>query len=370
MRRLVLLTILTSLASIGTANAVEPKTVELKIATALPDLSQFMVDMREGAKVIKEQTDGRVILKIYGGGSVGNDKKVLRKILMGQLHGGAFTPSTLQDKYGDLNLYGLPFVFRSAEEVTYVREKMDAKIIKGLEDAGFVSFGFSGASFAVLFSQTPVRGVKDLAGKKVWVPEGDPISYAAMKDLGLAPVTLPLTDVMTGLQTGLLDIVAVPPVTALLLQWYTKVKYMTRMPILYTMGYMAIQKKAFDQLSEPDQIVFRSVMTDIYKKFDEASWIEDAEATEALINKKIESVQPDEEEMAEIRSLIMKTNRRMGEEGVFSISLFDEMLGHLAGFRAQQEAEPAPVAKTCETADDLAANACPVEESGTLFDSA
>jgi hypothetical protein len=136
---------------------------------------------------------------------------------------------------------------------------------------------------------------------------------------------------------------------------------------------MAIQKKAFDRLSESDQAVFRSVMTDVYKKFDEASWTEDAEATEALINKKIESVQPDEEEMAEIRSLIMKTNRRMGEEGIFSITLFDEMLKHLADFREQQEAEPEPRANSCGTADDdesLAANACPVEQSGTLFDSA
>lgn len=368
MRRLVLLSILSSLALIGAANA-----VELKIATALPENSQFMIDMREGAAAIKAQTEGRVILKIYGGGSQGNDKKVLQKIQIGQLHGGAFTPSTLQDKYGDLNLYGLPFVFRSADEVIYVREKMDARMIQGLEDAGFVSFGFSGAAFAVLFSQTPVHGVKDLAGKKVWVPEGDPISYAAMKDLGLAPVTLPLTDVMTGLQTGLLDIVAIPPVTALLLQWYTKVNYMTRMPILYTMGYMAIQKKAFDRLSESDQAVFRSVMNDVYKKFDEASWTEDAEATEALINKKIESVQPDEEEMAEIRSLIMKTNRRMGEDGIFSITLFDEMLKHLADFRAQQEAEPDPAANSCGSADgdkSITASACPVEQSGTLFDSA
>ncbi len=363
MRRLVLLTILMSLALIDAANA-----VQIKIATALPENSQFMIDMRAGAAAIKEQTDGRVILKIYGGGSQGNDKKVLQKIQIGQLHGGAFTPSTLQDKYGNLNLYGLPFVFKSADEITYVRTKMDAKIIKGLEDAGFVSFGFSGASFAILFSQTPVHGISDLKGKKVWVPEGDPISYAAMKDLGLAPVTLPLTDVMTGLQTGLLDIVAVPPVTALLLQWYTKVKYMTKMPILYTMGYMAIQKKSFDRLSESDQKIFRNVMEAVYKKFDKASWKEDADATSALENKKIEVVQPNEIEMAEIRELIMKTNRRLGEEGIFSIGLFDEMLQHLADFRAQKQRADEPQA--CTGSDDpTVATVCPVEPAASPFDS-
>lgn len=317
--------------------------VQLKIATAAPENSSWMQDMRAGFARIKEQTDGRVDLKIYGGGIQGSDKKVLQKIKVGQLHGGAFTPGSLADRYGSINLFSLPFVFNSPEEVEYVRERMDATILKGLEDAGFVSFGFSGGGFAVLFSQTPVRTVAELKGKKVWVPEGDPISYAAMKDLGLSPVTLPITDVLTGLQTGLLDIVAVPPVTALVLQWHTKVRYMLKVPILYTMGLMAIDKRAFGRLSEADQQVVRDVMGEVYRKFDEESWQTEEEATVALKNAKIEPVFADEAEMKRIREIINKTNRRLGEERVYSLALYEQMLGHINDFRNNTKAVIEPV---------------------------
>ena len=72
----------------------------------------------------------------------------------------------------------------------------------------------------MILGNAPVRSLDDLNNKKVWVPEGDEISYAGMEALDLSPVTLPLTDVLTGLQTGLLDVVATPPVGALVLQWH------------------------------------------------------------------------------------------------------------------------------------------------------
>ena len=84
------------------------------------------------------------------------------------------------------------------------------KRIVELEEAGFVMFGFAGGVFARFLSNTPVRSVDDLKGKKVWVPEGDQISYRAMEALNLSPVTLPVTDVLTGLQpqVGLIQIVS------------------------------------------------------------------------------------------------------------------------------------------------------------------
>ena len=158
---------------------------------------------------------------------MGNDTTVLGRIRIGSLQGGAFTPTALASQYSDLNLYGLPLIFDSEEEAAYVRERLDAKLQRGLEEAGFVNFGFAGGGFAVVMSNTPVDELEDLKGKKVWVPEGDSISYASMEALSLSPVTLPLTDVLTGLQTGLIDIVAMSPIGALVLQWHTKVKYLS-----------------------------------------------------------------------------------------------------------------------------------------------
>ena len=210
--------------------------VTLKIATATPDGTQWMKDMRGSAKEIKERTEGRVVIKYYGGGIKGSDSKVLSQIRIRQLQGGAFPPSALAGQYADLNLYGMPLVFDSEEEAAFVRSRMDARLELGLEDAGFVNFGFATSGFASILSSTPVKTMADLKGKRVWVPDGDTISYKSMQALSLNPVTLPITDVLTGLQTGLIDIVIIPPIVALVLQWHTKVKYVTEVPLVYSFG--------------------------------------------------------------------------------------------------------------------------------------
>jgi len=307
----------------------------LNIATIAPEASSWMKDMRAGATEISERTDGRVKIKIIGGGIMGNDKKVLGAIRIGRLHGGALTPSALGARYPDINLYGMPMVFDSHEEAKYVRSRLDERLRIGLQDIGFETFGFATGGFAVLLSNLPVRSLDDMKGKRVWVLEGDEISYESMEALSLTPVTLPLTDVLTGLQTGLVDVVAVPPLPALVLQWHTKIKYMTEIPLAYSMGFMAVDKRAFDKLSSDDQTVLSEVMSRVYEKFDEQNVIDNREARDALISAGIESVDFEASEYERIRDLMQESNRSLGEKGEFSIELYDEMIGYLEEYRSE-----------------------------------
>ena len=307
----------------------------LKIATVTPEGSQWMKDMRSSANEIKERTEGRVKIKYYGGGIKGDDAKVLAQIRIGQLQGGAFTPSALAAIYPDLNIYGMPLVFNSAEEAAYVRGHLDSRLQRGLEDAGFVNFGFAAGGFANLTSNEPVKSLADMKGKRVWVPEGDAMSRASMQALSLMPVTLPLTDVLTGLQTGLIDIVAIPPIVALLMQWHTKVKFVSELPLVYTFGFMAIDKKAFDKISTQDQAIVREVMGATYRKFDKANLVDNKGAFDALINSGIELIEFGAEEFAEVRSVLLKSNRQLGEKGEFSLTLYDEMMRHIEEYRSE-----------------------------------
>ena len=315
------------------AGAVAANAATLKVATVTPEGSGRMTEMRASAKEIRERTDGRVQIKYYGGGVMGNDAKVLGKIRIGALHGGAFTPGALTDLYPNLNLYGMPLVFDSEEEAAYVRERMDSVLETGLEQAGFVNFGFAAGGFAIIMSNTPVRSLDDLKGKRVWVPEGDNISYASMEALSLAPVTLPLTDVLTGLQTGLIDIVATSPIGALVFQWHTKVKYVTELPLSYTLGFMAVDRRAFSKLSEADQAIVREVMDQTYENFNRTNLIDNREARDALLNTGIESVDFDAAEVDRIRAVLLESNRKLGEQGAFEIELYDQMLSYVEEYR-------------------------------------
>ena len=322
----------------GLALAMPATAAVLKIATIAPEGSEWMVEHRAAAKKIKELTEGRVSLKFYGGGVMGNDRKVLRKIRIGQLQGAAFTTSGLAERYPGMVLYGMPFVFRSQDEVDFVRERLDGELLQGLEDAGFVSFGFAGGGFANFMSNQPLTDHASLQSKKIWVPEGDVISFTALESMNLSPVVLPLSDVLTGLQTGLLDVIVTPPVAALLLQWYTKVKYINPLPIAYTIGLMAIEARAFERIAPADQELIRGVLSDTYLRLDEINRQDNIEAREALLANGLQMVEASQKDIPYWREVAEETNERMWNESGADPALYRKLIDLLDEFRAADSA--------------------------------
>ena len=317
------------LGVVATANA-----QTIKLATIAPEGSSWMDSMRGGAAEIEQRTEGRVKFKFYGGGVQGNDRQVLRKMRIGQLHGGAFTSNGLIEVQPDSQLYALPMLFNNIEEVRFVRDRMDRKLRDRIEAAGYVNFGFAGGGFAQLMSIKPIANLTDLGGRKVWVPDGDRFAFEASKALGISPVMMPLTDVMTGLQTELIDTIMTPPAAAIILQWNTKVSYITQLPLSYIFAMIAIDKKYFDRIQPADQAVVREVMEKIYRGFDEQGKEDNEKALQALIDSGITPVIPDEGQVPEWRKAVQASNRRLAEAGAIDVKLLDEVQCYLDGFRA------------------------------------
>ncbi len=308
---------------------------QIKMATLAPQNSGWAKQLRAGSKEIKERTRSRVNLKFYWGGAQGSESKVLQKIKIGQLHGGTFAPTDFQSRYPDSNIYGLPFFFKTQEEVDYVRRRIDPTLQAGFAKLGFQTFGFASGGFAYILSKEPVRSYADLKGKKIWLPQGDLISYEAMKALQLSPVPLPLTDVLTGLQTGLIDIVTIPPVVALALQWHTRVKYMTQIPVIFAIGFMAIDDRVLRKLEPEDQQIVSEVLTRIYTHMNAKSQAEGQNAIEALLGVGIEDVTPAPDAFEQIQRSISDINREMADQGLFSRELLDRIQQYVGEYRSQ-----------------------------------
>lgn len=309
----------------------------LKLTTVVPEGSTWMVQMREGAKSISERTEGRVEIKLYGGGVQGrNARQVQRKMRTGQLHGGAFTAGELAVFQQDAVLYGLPLMFNDVEEVRHVRAQLDAELMRRMEEAGYVTFGIAGGGFAYLMSNRPLASLKDFAGKKVWTPEGDEISFAAFEALGIAPVMMPTTDVLTGLQTDLLDSVAVPPIGAIVFQWHTRLKYITDLPVSYVYGALIVDSRAFSRLSEADQAVVREVFESVYDGFDAGGVADNREAMNALLESGLEKVQPNAGEVVEWRGKVVESHAAQAGRGAFDKALFERMRSLLKDYRSEQ----------------------------------
>ena len=322
-----------ALALIATG-ALDAEAKTLKIATIMPDGSSWLQEMRKAADEIKEKTAGRVKLKFYPGGVMGNDKTVLRKVRAGQLQGGAFTSGALAAVYPDIELYSLPLLFRDYAEVDYVRTRMDQKLIDGLAEKGFVALSINDGGFAFVLSQKPVQKVEDLQGLKIWIVEDDQMSEVAFELAGVSPVPLAIADVYTALQTGLIDTVAAPPMGAIAFQWHTKVKYLTDVPLMYLTGIIAVDKKSFDKLSKDDQQTVRDAIDAAAMRLDANSRAGDENAREALQNQGIDFVKATSDaEVERWHRISVQATDKLRAMDRYTDATMQEILGLLQEYR-------------------------------------
>jgi TRAP-type C4-dicarboxylate transport system substrate-binding protein len=305
----------------------------LKIATLAPAGTTWMKSMQAGATSIKEKTAGRVKLKFYPGGVMGNDQSVHRKIKIGQLHGGAFTSGGLSQISSSVQALGLPMIFDNYEEVDFVREKIEPQIRADMERGGFVILGISDGGFARILSKAAMRDLPTLRASKVWIPDGDELSNLTFEALGISPISLPISDVFTGLQTGLIETVAVNPIGAIAFQWHSNTTHMTDIPITYLIGLLAVQLKAFEKISPADQKIVRAEMAIIFKELDKLNRDDDQQAQSALVQQGIQFVTPKPGELEEWKALSNSAIDKMVETGVISADIVGQVRTHLTDFR-------------------------------------
>jgi TRAP-type C4-dicarboxylate transport system substrate-binding protein len=294
-----------------------------------------MKEIRKGAQNIAEQTSGRVKFKFYTGGVMGNEKSVLKKMRIGQLHGGAFSAGGLAEVFADSQIYSLPFLFRTYSEVDFVRDKMDTAIRDGLAKNNMIVLGITEGGFAYLMSDIPVRAVSDLKHKKVWLPEGDDIAQTVYDIAGIAAIPLPLSDVYTGLQTGMIDTASANPTTAIALQWHTRFKYVADIPLLYVYGIVAMDKKAFSKISAADQSIVLNVMSDVLAKLGKLNREDDAQARAALEKQGIEFLSIAPKEQKHWEEIAEKSIEALAAKGIYSPELYNKLMEYLRTYRSQ-----------------------------------
>ena len=306
----------------------------LKLSTLYPEGTSVVKRIKEAGATIAERTDGRVKLKIYPGGTMGDDQAVQRKIRVGQLHGALAQGGAFARQYKDSQVYNLPMVFESYEEVDYVRKHLDPVLREGFREAGWVTFGFIDGGFAYLMSNEPVRTVEQVRKQKVWLPANDPFSATLAEELDVSPIQLNIGNVLTSLQTGAINAFVSPPVAALTLQWHSRVTHLTDMPLMYTYGMLAIHEKYFSRLSESDQQIVQGVLEKALDELDDQSRKDNREAYKAVLNQNVEAVEPVDKERRKWKKYADRTTELLIEQGEVSRSLYERMRELLEEYRA------------------------------------
>lgn len=202
----ILALVITSLAvCLPPAAAAQDATVVIKMATLAPKGTAVAKAFDELANQIREKTHGEVAFKTYWGGVQGDEKDVMRKIKLGQLHGGGFMGPGLGLIVPEVRVTEIPYVFRNYDEVGYVRKKLQPEMNRLFEKQGYKVLGWMDLGFVYTFSKEPLTDLAVARRQKWWALEGEPISQAVYQALDISPVSLSISDVATSLSTNLID---------------------------------------------------------------------------------------------------------------------------------------------------------------------
>jgi TRAP-type C4-dicarboxylate transport system substrate-binding protein len=283
---------------------------------------------------IQAETDNRVKFKIYYGGVHGDAKNVLNKMKVRQIHGGMLASYGLGQIVPKVRVTGLPYLFRNYGEVEYVRSKLNKEMEEAFEEKGYIILGWYDIGFVHSFTKVPVTSLEIARQQKFWAPEGDPLAQAAYRSIGISPVALSLTDVLTSLSTRLIDAASAPPIAAVAFRWHTKFNYMTEYPSTNVLGGMVITKQIWDKVAPEDREKILPLTRECCRKISEGFKKQNKQSIDVMKESgiKIVRVQDAEGYKKFIEDTMKKTmNALVGD--MFSQELMDKTLAYLEEYR-------------------------------------
>jgi len=312
----------------------QPPKYIYKIASDAPDGSSWVNTVKDVGRTLYKETKGEIGIRIYPGSIMGDQSTVLKKIKIGQLDGCTFSSGGLSLIYKDSVIMGFPMVFKSYEEYDYVRDKMSGFFEKEFEKNGFILLGWSEVGFIYLFSKKRVYNVPTLKNSKPYLVEGDTISLELFKEIGATPVPIQISDVMTGLQTGLIDTVFGSPYTMIALQWFTKVKYMASMPLTLMIGAILVDKDTFNSMPEDYQKRMKTLFTTKFDGLNKKVRQDNVNAMTSLKKNGLEVIPVEKED----EKLFLKVTKDVADrltEKEYSRDLLNEIRKHVNDFNGK-----------------------------------
>ena len=201
----------------------------IKLATVVPEGSIWDKNLKQMAEEWKQATDGRVTVTVYGGGSQGDESTVLRKMRLDALQAAAFTA------------------------VGLVTDKLTPVIRNRIEPKGFVLLNWGHVGWTQVFTKKPVQTVDDLKKVKLYTSAGNDRMVQWFKSNGFEPRAMAMTDIMTGLTTGMIEGLPTPPLAALMFQWYRQTPYMLDIGLAPIVGASVITTKTWKTIPDADK---------------------------------------------------------------------------------------------------------------------
>jgi TRAP-type C4-dicarboxylate transport system substrate-binding protein len=305
-----------------------------KVASIAPEGSIWTKRFRDFAAEVTEKSGGEVGFKIYPGGIMGDDHAMYRKMRVGQLHGGGFTMTGIGSMVPDFRVMAVPFLFHSYEEVDFVKAGLMPSFSKAFAEKGLVLIAMTEVGFVYAMSTSPVATLSELKESKVWSPEGDPISSDYLQTLGVSPLPLGIPDVLSSLQTGMVETVFNSLYGSIVLQWFTKTKYISDIPFGYAYGGLLLDRKKFRKMPESYQSMMKETAGKHFSQLILDTRKSNSDSRQVLLDNGVSMVIPNPEDVKIMHNKREETVQGL-EGAAFSRKIYQETTRLLDEYRSK-----------------------------------
>lgn len=239
----------------GTAHAEPEMTLNLGFVggTKAPEA----IAMGQFADEIQDKTDGRIAVRLQGGGALGGDREVIEGVQLGVVDMTVVSTSIVVNFAPEFALFDIPFLFRDFNHAEAVLNgSIGQEMLDGLPEKGLVGLALGGMGFRQLTNNVrPVKEPADVQGLKIRTQQND-LHIAVWRDLGVLPTPMAIPEVYTALQQGVVD-GQENPVGAIINNRFGEVqKYMSLTDHAFTPLVLLVSPNLYSSLSDEDKAIF------------------------------------------------------------------------------------------------------------------
>jgi TRAP-type C4-dicarboxylate transport system substrate-binding protein len=272
----------------------------IQLGSILPANSIYDRALKQMAADWQRETEGRVRLRVQSG-TVKDEATLARRLSVGRPQAAVFVqPGELDDAF---NVFGIPFFFESDEEAFHVVEKLTPTFERVLAEEGLVLLNWGHGGWTRFFTANRVETLDDLKETKLFTTAGDQKMQQWYKRNGFDPTPLAITDVLLGLNTGLINAYPSPPYGALLLGWYDKAPYMLDVPLTPLLGITVVAERSWNRISAEDQRTLRAAAKRFEQTLRREVPMEERESIDQMKERGLTVVALDEAAIASFRAV-------------------------------------------------------------------